>query len=313
MMIHSVKKTMVVFLVLIISGCSLITPKIKTPILLDREPRVSFRYEFESIRIEIPHQFEGDQPESILVKLSSRADLSTILIEREFGFDEQFRLLVPRDILATTALGNLITIIPQGEDYKTVESFFSVGESPIINLPSVLIRKNPFVVTGTVMVRNSGLAFENAQIDLMARSQNRIYGSAHTDSTGFFRFELKNDYGSATVFNLLVSSNNQYPDRLIPVVFNEEKQSYNQIFLGVSSEGLGEGVAYRVIQDQAPFRASPENGADILFFLARGDIVIVRTVAGRRYQGFVEVPTSNENIVQTMHGWLDEQDIILVK
>ncbi len=286
------------------------THRIKEPILLDREPRVSFRYEYKSVLVSVPYFIEDRQPDIINFKLSHRADPSLTLIEQDFPAGASLQLLVPRGILNPDPMGNLAVIKPLGGDFETRKILFSYEELPVINLSQVLIREHPFVVTGTVLQRANNQPVTGARLALVARTQNTVYGNTQTDSTGFFRFELKNRFGTAADYYLRVETDFQYPNRLVPVSFDAERQFDTEILLGVSQAGAN-GVAYRVMENGTPFRQGPENGAEIQFFLAAGDIITVIKVAGNRLYGFVEMVTSNESEVQPVYGWIQDRDVEL--
>jgi len=295
----------------IINGCALMTHKVKEPILLDQEPRVSFRYEYESTIINVPYFIEDKQPQLINFRITHRENPLLTLIEQDFVSGDQLQLLVPKAVLSTDPMGNLAIIQPRGGDYETIELLFSLSAEPIINLSEVLIREKPFIVTGTVLQRKNNNPVHNARLYLIARNKNTVYGLTYADSLGFFRFELKDQYGTSADFYLRVETDHKFPDRVIPVDFAESKRFEIQILIGASPTGAGIGAIYRVKSNGTPFRRGPENGADIQFFLAAGDIIIVTKVAGNRLHGFVEMVTSDETKVHPVYGWVQEQNVEL--
>ncbi len=287
------------------------THRIKEPILLDQEPRVSFRYEYESISINVPYFFEDKQPQIINFRITHRENPSLTLIEQDFVSGDRLQLLVPKAVLSTDPMGNLAIVQPLGGDFETIELLFSLSTEPIINLSEALIRERPFIVTGTVLQRKNNNPVHNARLNLIARNKNTVYGLTNTDSLGFFRFELKNQYGIAADFYLRVETDHEFPDRVIPVDFTDSKRFDIQILLGASPTSAGIGAIYRVKSNATPFRQGPENGAEIQFFLAAGDIIIVTKVAGNRLHGFVEMVTSDETKVHPVYGWVQEQNVEL--
>lgn len=287
------------------------THRIKEPILLDQEPRVSFRYEYESTIINVPYFIEDKQPQIINFRITHRENPSLTLIEQDFVSGDRLQLLVPKAVLSTDPMGNLAIIQPLGGDFETIELLFSLNELPTINLSEALIRERPFSVIGTVLQRKNNSPVHNARLYLVARNKNTVYGLTNTDSLGFFRFDLKNQYGTAADFYLRVETDHEFPDRVIPVDFADNKRFDIQILLGASPTGAGLGAIYRVKSNATPFRQGPENGADIQFFLAAGDIIIVTKVAGNRLHGFVEMVTSDETKVHPVYGWVQEQNVEL--
>ncbi|MFH1851530.1 MAG: hypothetical protein ABIA75_04230 [Candidatus Neomarinimicrobiota bacterium] len=287
------------------------TPKIKEPILLERDPIVAFRYEYATVSILVPYRIEGREPESIRLYLALRSRPEMILLEHEFSVGDTLELSLPRNVLSQDEMGNLAVIQPSGGDYETIKILFSAGTVPEISLPAVLIREKPYVITGVVLERNTMLPVAGAVVELMARSLNTIYGTTVSNSSGFFRIELKNEYGHSVDFSLRILSDQKYPERQVTVEFDTTKQFTTQVLLGVSDSGLSSGVRYRVLENGTAFRAGPENSADIKFFLAAGDLVIVTRVAGNRLFGFVEMEAGGGDKIQAVHGWIRGKDVEL--
>lgn len=295
-------------LIILFSSCTLLPTRIKEPILLGTEPRISFRYEYESIAVSIPYIIEGAEPENISVRIVTRINPLETLLELTFMPGEELSMMLPVNILSQDPLGNLAVISPGGDDYEIKEILFSIDDSPSILLPSVLIRQRPYLVSGHLIERASSEPVSSGRIDLIGRNQNVVFGSTVPDSTGYFRFDLQQKYGADSDFYLLVNMDKQFPDRVVQVDFID-KEFYTRILLGMSQAGIASGAAYQVLHEHTPFRDGPENGADIQFFLTAGDLFVVTKVAGNRLFGFVEMPTRYGDGLHTVYGWVRENDV----
>ena len=73
----------------------------------------------------------------------------------------------------------------------------------------------------------------------------------------------------------------------------------------------GESI-YTVNTDLAPFRKGPENGSEILFFLSRGDQLVITKVAGNRLFGSVRIDLHDKQSSNFFAGWVMNQDVKLL-
>lgn len=302
-------KHLIIAVYLLLAGCSLTSEKIKEPILLDREPVIRQRYEYESVGISLPYTIEDQAPDSINVRLTLRSDPSLTILENDFPAGSEIELFVPPDQLDTLARENLLIVTPAGDGFEQREIFFSAGRLPVIDLETILIRQLPYSITGWLINRRDQAPVAGIDIELLARSKNLNYGTTVSDSLGFFRLELRAAHIQGNDFNLRVIGGGEYPDMVIPVEFID-RECRLKILLGLSLAAEQEGVTCRITNPATTFRTGPENGADIQFFLAAGDIIVITKVAGNRYYGFVEVPVADTHEIQRVFGWVNEEDIL---
>ncbi len=302
---HSILIPFLLFLV----GCG--TTRIKEPVLLERPAPVAVRYEFEDVIISVPTAIEDYIPESIRLSLAHRDSPSQVLFERVINPTEAIRMVVPRGILNPVEMGNLLVVEPIGSDFEKVSLLFSVSDQPELKLPTTVIRKIPYLITGRVFRRSDGMPVARAHVTVTARNKNLIFGSMDTDSTGFFRFEIRARYGLENDYYLSVDTDQLFPLRIVDVSFENGREYKSDIRLGISTGGSTAGTIYKVVADNTPFRSQPDTGADIKFFLSRGDRIIVTRVAGNRYYGFVEITTYPGDQIQELYGWVNAEDLEL--
>lgn len=293
----------------ILAGCG--STRIKDPILLERPAAVKVRYEFDDVVINIPVTVEDTTVTGIRLSVGHRNSPGTELLTRTVRLGEPLQLLVPRNILSPDSLSNLVRVEPLGTGFESVVRMFSVSEQPVVTIPNVVIRKIPYIISGVVLERAAEQPVSAAQVELVAKNKNLIFGRTYSDSTGFYRFEIIDRDGLANDYYLSVSTNGKFPVPKIDVQFSEEKSFTCDILLGLSSGSVGGGTVYRVINDKIPFRAGPDNASDIQFFLNIDDLVVITRVAGNRYYGFVELPVLKCNQIQKVYGWVQSDDLEL--
>ena len=63
-------------------------------------------------------------------------------------------------------------------------------------------------------------------------------------------------------------------------------------------------VLYTIKQDFVPFRAGPENGAEVQFILIKNEQIAVSKVAGDRLYGRMNIFVESKQAYQNVYGWV---------
>jgi hypothetical protein len=280
-------------------------PEYPEPIVVEREPDVTVRYEYDNVQIVVPKRVLEGQPTAFRLGIYHRGKQAAPLLEQLFFPEDSIMITLPRNILNPDSLGNRAVLSPLGGDYEPVSILFTVPLTGDVHLDPVPIHHPPLVLTGKVLLRKDKTPVAGATVTVT--DTLRELGQTRTDSLGFFRFEFLSSHVLGTTLTLTVDTEGRYAEANRRVSFATEREVDLIILLGPSEELVSQGMIYRVRADLVPFRSGPENGAPIHFFLARGEIFVATKVAGDRLYGFVELVDEEKGIHKRMDGWVLRQ------
>lgn len=305
-------RTLLFTFIIFVVGCTgVFPPNYPDVITLDNPPEVSLNYTYNTVRLVQPVSIAEGNPTAFRFIIRQRSKPDSPLIERVFFPGDSIAIELPFNVFDPQPLGNLIKLIPYGRDLQPVEHLFTVADTGTIVLPEAIIRRVPVVITGILLLRDNNTPIESADVTITDSAS--VILRTQSDSLGFFRFELWPRYRHRTDLSLVIRDEENYLNKSISIDFKENQTVHFPIFFGASQEFVSQGAVYRILQDFVPFRSGPENGADIQFFLSRGDMLAVKKVAGDRLFGVVEVLNDETKTLQWFEGWVLSQFTELVK
>ena len=130
------------------------------------------------------------------------------------------------------------------------------------------------------------------------------------DNMGYTRLRIPVDRDKENSISILIETGGRYPpwQGLIDVPEGQSDRTIQLFRLDV----IPGASLYSVIKDLTPFRRGPENGSEILFFLSRGDQLVITKVAGNRLFGSVRIDLHDKQSSNFFAGWVMNQDVKLL-
>jgi len=305
-------RTLLFTFIIFVVGCTgVFPPSYPDVIMLGNPPEVSLHYTYNRVLLVQPVRVAEGNPTAFRFIIHQRSKPDSPLIERVFFPGDSIAIELPFNVFDPQPLGNLVKLIPYGRDLQPIEHLFTVADTGTIVLPEAIIRRAPVVITGILLRRDNNTPIE--RVDVKITDSTSVILQTQSDSIGFFRFELWSRYQERSDLSLVIMDEENYFYKSISIDFKENQTVHFPIFVGVSQEFVSQGAVYRILQDFVPFRSGPENGAEIQFFLSRGDALAVQKVAGDRLFGIIEILNEETKTLQWFEGWVLTQFTELVK
>ena len=284
-------------------GCSFVrTIEYPKPILLNSNPVVSVRYEYENVQLNLSKQVLDGEPTAYRFSIFNNSDINSPLISKIFFPDDTITVMLPLNVLSIEDSANVAILIPQGDDFEIVENYFSIEQSGVIEFPTAYIRRKPVILVGNVSRRIGDTPIEGAKVQII--DSIGVVGSSETNNFGQFTIELPSPFKDRKDLNLTVSTAGKFSRWRNQIDFQGEKWLSQPVVIGPRALFVKQGMVYRVIQNNTPFREGPENGSPIRFFLSEGDIFVAEKVAGDQLFGRVEIPIDKNDYFQHFEGWI---------
>ena len=293
-------------------GCSSVkVPVYPEPILLDQNPVVFVRYAYDEIQFNLSVKVVDGNPTAYKLGIYKVQDMDSPLLSRIFFPGETMSVILPSNLLSVEDSGNVVIVVPQGDDFEIIKHFFKIDGPGQIDFPLANIRINPAVLTGIVSERIGDIPVGGAHVQIWDSSG--VVSSTITNSSGDFIVELRSTFKDRNDLYISVSSDDQYPIWKNTINFQGLKLLTQNVILGPSLLFLKQGMVYRVIQNKSPLREGPENGSQIKFFLSRGDYFVVEKVAGELLFGRIEIPIDNNKKFEQFEGWVQNKNLEFIQ
>ncbi|MEC7872823.1 MAG: hypothetical protein VYB52_00980 [Candidatus Neomarinimicrobiota bacterium] len=246
-------------------------------------------------------------PSAYRFTLFPRNRPSEVFISRMFFPNDTIQVVLPENVLSPDTLGNIASFQPIGGAYETIYRLFSKS-SGTIDLGSFKILPKTDIIKLNII---DGIDFSPVPHALVSILQSgAIISSTIMDSMGYARLRIPVDRHKEDPINILIETEGRYPSW----------QGSIEVTEGISSKTIqlyrlniidGEAL-YSVVNDLTPFRKGPENGSEILFFLNRGDQIVINKVAGNRLFGRVRIDLYERQSSNFFQGWILSKNVKLL-
>ena len=246
-------------------------------------------------------------PSAYRFALFPRNRPSEVFISRMFFPNDTIQVVLPENVLSPDTLGNIASFQPIGGAYETIYRLFSKS-SGTIDLGSFKILPKTDIIKLNII---DGIDFSPVPHALVSILQSgAIISSTIMDSMGYARLRIPVDRHKENPINILIETEGRYPSW----------QGSIEVTEGISSKTIqlyrlniidGEAL-YSVVNDLTPFRKGPENGSEILFFLNRGDQIVINKVAGNRLFGRVRIDLYERQSSNFFQGWILSKNVKLL-
>ena len=246
-------------------------------------------------------------PSAYRFTLFPRNRPSEVFISRMFFPNDTIQVVLPENVLSPDTLGNIASFQPIGGAYETIYRLFSKS-SGAIDLGSFKILPKTDIIKLNII---DGIDFSPVPHALVSILQSgAIISSTIMDSMGYARLRIPVDRHKEDPINILIETEGRYPSW----------QGSIEVTEGISSKTIqlyrlniidGEAL-YSVVNDLTPFRKGPENGSEILFFLNRGDQIVINKVAGNRLFGRVRIDLYERQSSNFFQGWILSKNVKLL-
>ncbi len=246
-------------------------------------------------------------PSAYRFTLFPRNRPSEVFISRMFFPNDTIQVVLPENVLNPDTLGNIASFQPIGGAYETIYRLFSKS-SGTIDLGSFKILPKTDIIKLNII---DGIDFSPVPHALVSILQSgAIISSTIMDSMGYARLRIPVDRHKEDPINILIETEGRYPSW----------QGSIEVTEGISSKTIqlyrlniidGEAL-YSVVNDLTPFRKGPENGSEILFFLNRGDQIVINKVAGNRLFGRVRIDLYERQSSNFFQGWILSKNVKLL-
>jgi len=246
-------------------------------------------------------------PSAYRFALFPRNRPSEVFISRMFFPNDTIQVVLPENVLSPDTLGNIASFQPIGGAYETIYRLFSKS-SGTIDLGSFKILPKTDIIKLNII---DGIDFSPVPHALVSILQSgAIISSTIMDSMGYARLRIPVDRHKEDPINILIETEGRYPSW----------QGSIEVTEGISSKTIqlyrlniidGEAL-YSVVNDLTPFRKGPENGSEILFFLNRGDQIVINKVAGNRLFGRVRIDLYERQSSNFFQGWILSKNVKLL-
>ena len=246
-------------------------------------------------------------PSAYRFTLFPRNRPSEVFISRMFFPNDTIQVVLPENVLSPDTLGNIASFQPIGGAYETIYRLFSKS-SGTIDLGSFKILPKTDIIKLNII---DGIDFSPVPHALVSILQSgAIISSTIMDSMGYARLRIPVDRHTEDPINILIETEGRYPSW----------QGSIEVTEGISSKTIqlyrlniidGEAL-YSVVNDLTPFRKGPENGSEILFFLNRGDQIVINKVAGNRLFGRVRIDLYERQSSNFFQGWILSKNVKLL-
>ena len=246
-------------------------------------------------------------PSAYRFTLFPRNRPSEVFISRMFFPNDTIQVVLPESVLSPDTLGNIASFQPIGGAYETIYRLFSKS-SGTIDLGSFKILPKTDIIKLNII---DGIDFSPVPHALVSILQSgAIISSTIMDSMGYARLRIPVDRHKEDPINILIETEGRYPSW----------QGSIEVTEGISSKTIqlyrlniidGEAL-YSVVNDLTPFRKGPENGSEILFFLNRGDQIVINKVAGNRLFGRVRIDLYERQSSNFFQGWILSKNVKLL-
>lgn len=284
-------------------GCSfMMTPEYPEPILLDANPSVAVRYEYGNIQLKLQTQILDGNPTAYRFSVFNQSDSISPLISKIFFPDDTIIVILPVDFFQIEDLGYVAILVPQGDDFEIVKNYFTIEQTGVFEFPTAYIRRKPVMLVGNVSQRIGKIPIVGAKVQIF--DSTGVVGYSETNISGQFGIELRFPFKDRKDLHLTISTGGRFSRWRDRIDFQGEKWLNKSVVLGPSALFISQGMVYRVIQNETPFREGPENGSPIKFFLSEGDIFVAETVAGDQLFGQIEILIEKNGYFQHFEGWI---------
>jgi hypothetical protein len=206
------------------------------------------------------------------------------------------------DFFQIEDLGYVAILVPQGDDFEIVKNYFTIEQTGVFEFPTAYIRRKPVMLVGNVSQRIGKIPIVGAKVQII--DSTGVVGNSETNTSGQFEIELRFPFKDRKDLHLTISTGGRYSRWRDRIDFQGEKWLNKSVVLGPSALFISQGMVYRVIQNETPFREGPENGSPIKFFLSEGDIFVAETVAGDQLFGQIEILIEKNGYLQHFEGWI---------
>lgn len=262
--------------------------------------------EAESVIISLSVNPENVSPTAYRLTLYPRSRPAEIFMTKLFFPEDTFHVILPLNILSPDSLGNVARLEPMGESYEPQFRMFNAKPNEI-KLHPFVISVISDIIKINIIDQADGNPVRHAKLYI---TQNGILLTSTTvDSSGYKRVRVPVSRNVEEPVILSIDSDGSYPfyqtSLLVQGGISEKTIKLTQFNLKT-----GEAV-YLVINELVPFRDGPENGANTLFLLNKGDQVVISKVAGGRYYGRFRILLEDKNTYNNHLGWILAKDVSL--
>ncbi|MFQ6611495.1 MAG: hypothetical protein ACE5D2_00125 [Fidelibacterota bacterium] len=299
------------FLSLGIFSC--LGPKVSVypePILLNKDPDVTIQFTSSDLTIIIPVQTINADPSAFRLTLQQRNRPAEPLMEKIFFPDEPIKVVLPVNIFSSEDLGNMAILTPLGGDFIPQNQFFTVPDSPELQLTPFIIEPPSNQLKITVLDGEQRTPVKGAIVSVIG--QSKLLAEGITDSLGYARIDIKAGENLPDKYKVMVSTEGQFPPWSGFVEIKNGHTGTQTIHLKKIEIDSDDTNPYQVLENLVPFKEGPENGATVLFFLSEGERVQVSKVSGDRVFGTVAVQSNNSEKVQLFQGWVLKKYLELI-
>ena len=247
------------------------------------------------------------KPNAYRLSLFPRNRPSEIYISRMFFPEDSIQVILPENILNSDTLGNIASLEPIGGSYETIYRLFSKSSGEI-DLGNFEILPKTDIIKLNIIDGSDHSPVAEALINTF--QSGLLISTTMADNMGYTRLRIPVDRDKENSISILIETGGRYPpwQGLIDVPEGQSDRTIQLFRLDV----IPGASLYSVIKDLTPFRKGPENGSEILFFLSRGDQLVITKVAGNRLFGSVRIDLHDKQSSNFFAGWVMNQDVKLL-
>ena len=221
--------------------------------------------------------------------------------------EDSIQVILPENILNSDTLGNIASLEPIGGSYETIYRLFSKSSGEI-DLGNFEILPKTDIIKLNIIDGSDHSPVAEALINTF--QSGVLISTTMADNMGYTRLRIPVDRDKENSISILIETGGRYPpwQGLIDVPEGQSDRTIQLFRLDV----IPGASLYSVIKDLTPFRRGPENGSEILFFLSRGDQLVITKVAGNRLFGSVRIDLHDKQSSNFFAGWVMNQDVKLL-
>ncbi|MBC8345228.1 MAG: hypothetical protein ISR82_07085 [Candidatus Marinimicrobia bacterium] len=271
-----------------------------------QSPVIKKGEEYETVLITAVVNPVNVTPTAYRLSIYPRNHPAEPFIQKLFFPGEPIQIMLPANILNTDTLGNVAKLEPLGHQYEHQYRMFNSGKGEIKLQPFTVLVPGD-ILKLTVLEAGSGSPIPFSKIRITQNGE--MLSDSKTDSSGYVRLRIPVSRNKKEPVLMAINTNGQFPPWKGRI---DIQDGVHEKTIQISSLTLEKGeTIYEVIDDLAPFREGPENGAALLFFLNKGDQVVVSKVAGDRLFGRVRIYLDKQEKYHNISGWILDKYIRL--
>ena len=296
-------------MVMFISGCSMVGfSKYPDIIHNDRKPLISVTYDYGEIEINIPLYYPRYKPDNIAFQVYADGDTIFPLLSVIQDPLDQVSLFLPHGVLNLEDSTNILKIMPQDFDFRTLVVPFKGIVEGRIELPINTIDFKPLIVRGQVMLAKNDSTLKG--VDLAIQIFPTTLATTKSGTDGLFELGIPGEFMKSNNIELVAGTNLIFKPFRQNLDFSKTKGIFQDVRIG-PSKTMGEPL-YITNKHNVHLRENPDIGSTTKFLLPKGESFSVKRTTRGELFGDVEVLLQDGKMV-VFEGWVAREDLKLME